>query len=445
MNHFHVFSRIAFQSPRAALALALVAVGCAGENSMEIAAEQLGQAEGALLLPPATCQDIRNANPGAVDSTYVLHIDNDHAKPWRAYCHNMASAPAEYVTLQNVGPSANVSQYNANGMPGSTVTTQYARVRIDPATLLVDISDQTFATSSGQLTHGSETVTSMPFGVAMSCDASPSGAANIDLTGTPFAVAAGEFLQGGTGSSGGSATYSSDDQIVDITGGGYCGWTCASPATFNPFNDTGTFQLDLVYRAPASCADIKAILPNAGNGTYTLFVDHDEAKPWKAHCHNMATAPAEYLSLPNVGPGANFSQYTASGNGTNVRTRYSKVRIDPATLLVDISDQTFTTSSGQLTHGSETVTSMPFGVAMSCNNAPSGVGNIDLTGTPFAVATGEFLQGGTNGAGSAVYSSNDRVVALTGGGFCGWTCASPATFNPFNDAGDFQLDLVYAP
>jgi hypothetical protein len=159
----------------------------------------------------------------------------------------------------------------------------------------------------------------------------------------------------------------------------------------------------------------------------------------------MASSPAEYLPLQNVSSSANFSQYTAGGavSGTNVRSSYTKIRIDPATLLVDISDQTFATSSGQLLHGSETVTSMPFGVAMSCDASPSGVANIDLTGTPFAVAADEFLVGGSGSSGSAVYSTDQRVVNLTGGGYCGWICASPATFNPFNDTGDFQLSLVY--
>ena len=197
---------------------------------------------------------------------------------------------------------------------------------------------------------------------------------------------------------------------------------------------------------PATCQDIRNANPTAGDGLYTLFIDHDPAKPWKAHCHAMNSAPAEYLNV-KVGPSVNFSQYTAGGavSGTNVRTQYGKIRIDPVTLEVDISDQTFSTSSGQLTHGSESVTSMPFGVAMSCDAAASGVANIDLTGTPFAVSADEFLQGGAGSSGSATYSSDSRVVNLTGGGFCGWTCASPATYNPFNDAGDFQLDLVYAP
>jgi hypothetical protein len=27
-----------------------------------------------------------------------------------------------------------------------------------------------------------------------------------------------------------------------------------------------------------------------------LHIGHDPAKPWTAHCHNMATSPAEYLN-----------------------------------------------------------------------------------------------------------------------------------------------------
>ncbi len=198
---------------------------------------------------------------------------------------------------------------------------------------------------------------------------------------------------------------------------------------------------------PASCLDIRSGNPSAGDGSYVLNIGHDPAKHWTAFCYNMASAPAEFLSLPHVGPGSNLSSYTAGGasSGTTVVTKYSKVRIDPASLLVDISDQTFTTSTGSVMNGSTTVTSMPYGVAMSCDNSASGVGNIDLGGTPFAVATSAFQQGGSLGTGTSTYSGGNRVVNLTGGGYCGWTCSNPATFNPFNDAGDFQLSLVFAP
>jgi hypothetical protein len=178
-----------------------------------------------------------------------------------------------------------------------------------------------------------------------------------------------------------------------------------------------------------------------------LHIGHDLAKGWTAYCRNMATSPAEYLPLQNVSSSANFSQYTAGGavSGTNVRTSYTKIRIDPSSLLVDISDQTFSTSTGELIHGGESVTSMPYGVGMSCDASPSGIGNIDLTGTPFAVAADEFEVGGAGSSGSATYSSDNRVVNLSGGGYCGWICATPSTFNPFNDAGDFQLALTYVP
>src|SRR5262249_21368163 len=159
-----------------------------------------------------------------------------------------------------------------------------------------------------------------------------------------------------------------------------------------------------------------------GDGNYTLYIGHDIHKPWMAFCRDMPGTPSEYLTLAHVGPNVNFSQYTAGGavDGTNVRTNYSKVRIDPATLLVDISDQTFSSSTGSLIHGGETVSSMPFGVGMSCDDTASGVGNIDLGGTPFAVATDEFLVGGYDSSGTATYSNGNRVVTLAGGGFCGW-------------------------
>jgi hypothetical protein len=198
---------------------------------------------------------------------------------------------------------------------------------------------------------------------------------------------------------------------------------------------------------PASCLDIRTGNPNAGNGNYTLYIGHDPAKGWTAYCYAMATSPAEYLTLHNVTAYANYSQYTVGGavSGTNVKTKYTKVRIDPATLLVDIGDQTFSTSTGSLIHGGESVTSMPFGVAMSCDDTASGVGNIDLTGTPFAVAVDEFTVGGADSSGSAVYSAGNRVVTLSGGGYCGWICSSADAFNPFNDFGAFQLALTYSP
>ena len=153
------------------------------------------------------------------------------------YCANMAGTPAEYLTLVNTGGSSNYSQYTAGGSsPGTNVRTNYTRIRFDLSTLKANIADQTFATSTGSLSHsGNTTVTSMPYGVAMACIAprNAAGSANIDLTGTPLAVVS-TFAAGGSAPAG-SSTPSANNQVVNITGGGFCGWD-ATPGAFNPFN-----------------------------------------------------------------------------------------------------------------------------------------------------------------------------------------------------------------
>jgi hypothetical protein len=249
-------------------------------------------------------------------------------------------------------------------------------------------------------------------------------------------VAPNQFVVAGWNPAG-TTQHSTFSQVVNLTGGGYCGSN--TPAT-------GALQLTWLNGGdiPASCAGVRSQDPSAGDGEYTLALS---GGPASIYCHDMAGTPKEYLTLPSAGPSTNYSQYTAGGyvSGTNVRTNYTKVRLNPATLLVDISDQTFAGSTGQLVHGGVTVTSMPFAVAMSCSGWANGEGNIDLTGTPFAVRSNEFVHNGWAHSGSWTYSAGNRVVTLTGGGACGWTDPRPETYNPFNNAGGFVLNLVYAP
>jgi GON domain-containing protein len=194
---------------------------------------------------PTRCLDIQIASPGAPDGTYLIFPSG---QPFQVYCKGMAtSSPAEYLTLAQTGAGQNYSQYTAGGYsPGTSVVTSYTKVRLDPATLLVNIADQTFSSSTGSLYHtGVIPVTSMPYGTAMSCDWTASGVANIDLRGTPFKVID-PFEVGGYGQSG-TTNKTNSDQVVSLTGGGACGWnTSQSPGgTVNPFNATGTFQLNL--------------------------------------------------------------------------------------------------------------------------------------------------------------------------------------------------------
>jgi hypothetical protein len=193
-----------------------------------------------------------------------------------------------------------------------------------------------------------------------------------------------------------------------------------------------------------TCAEIAATKPSI-DGPYTLYVGKDESKPWTAHCKDMAGLPVEYLTLKQ-GAGLNFSQYSAGGAspGSDVVTIYRKVRIDPITLAIDINDQTFSISSGQLAHsGAGPVDSMPFGVAMNCFGAP-GVANIDLGGTPFVIAD-PFALGGAGASGLTTLGTDSRSVNLVGEGGCGWNAAEGAQINPFNkSASNFALDLVYS-
>jgi hypothetical protein len=194
-----------------------------------------------------------------------------------------------------------------------------------------------------------------------------------------------------------------------------------------------------------SCAAIHNKVPLAQDGNYVLFTHRTLLG---VYCHDMAGTPKEYINLTNTVGDVNFSQYTAGGAspGTNVRTSFSKLRIYPATLTVDINDLTFAASTGQLMHShDQSVTSMPYGSAMSCDASPDGIGNIDLRGTAFTIAD-TFAVGGYGATGGATLSAGNQVADLAGGGFCGWITPAPALYNPFNPQGsDYRLELTCAP
>ncbi|HKS47229.1 MAG TPA: GON domain-containing protein [Amycolatopsis sp.] len=195
-----------------------------------------------------------------------------------------------------------------------------------------------------------------------------------------------------------------------------------------------------------SCQDVRTHILRAPDGEYVLS---NSGRVFTVYCHDMAGTPREYIDLTGTGPNTNFSQYTAGGAapGTDVRTTFTKLRVDPATLTVDIGDLTFASSTGSLLHGGQTVTGMPYGVAMSCvgpNNA-AGAGNIDLRNTPYQVANA-FVVGGFAATGSATVSPDNQVINLRGGGYCGWVTPAPAMYNPFNPSpGNYHLKLACAP
>ncbi len=196
---------------------------------------------------PETCQDIRDADPSAGDGDYEIYPNGNM---FTVYCHDMSGTPSDYLTLVNTGGNFNYGQYTAGGASfGSTVRTNYSKVRLDPINLLVNIGDQTFASSVGSLSHGGP-VTSMSLGTAAACISgwNAAGRANVDLTGTPFFV--NDTFSVGGNDAAGAATFSAGNQVVNVTGGGYCGWNLPSLWAYNPFNGAGGFRLNLGFNGP---------------------------------------------------------------------------------------------------------------------------------------------------------------------------------------------------
>ncbi|MCE9673220.1 Vps62-related protein [Myxococcus stipitatus] len=196
---------------------------------------------------------------------------------------------------------------------------------------------------------------------------------------------------------------------------------------------------------PKTCQDVKNQQYLTKDGEYLLYYEGERSKPWKAYCHGMAGTPVEYLTLPESHLFSNFSEYAAGDHspGTTVRTIFHKLRIDPTTLRVRAWDKTFTTSTGQLTHGptGATVTVMPYATAMACTGGDSGRATVDLRGTPFILPYAPFHVDGWARAGTTTREPGDQVATLTGGGACGWNGPTLTAWEDPLDGG--ILPLIY--
>jgi len=194
-----------------------------------------------------------------------------------------------------------------------------------------------------------------------------------------------------------------------------------------------------------NCASIKASNPSAADGEYTVStVMKGSTYKLQIYCHDMNGTPQEYITLQHP----NYSQYTAGGasKGTSVRTTYTKVRIDLSTMMVDIADYTFSSTTGSLTHGGQVAKTVTYASAADCVSSGSkkGIGKVDLRGTPFTVSS-NFASGGWNAAGGFTKSENDQVVDIVGGGYCGFTSPSSAHHVHNIQGPKFTLQLALDP
>lgn len=173
--------------------------------------------------PAGPCRELRDADPYNVDGDYEIVVDG-HSMI--VTCVDMHASPKEYLTLTNIDGDANASAYGTGQNTSSpAVKTQYTKVRFDASDLTVDVTDRRFSASNGGWAEfGWSYHYSWNYAHAADChsDWSHTGRANIDLTGTPFAVERDQFVVSGYNPAG-TTTFSAGDQVVELTGGGYCG------------------------------------------------------------------------------------------------------------------------------------------------------------------------------------------------------------------------------
>jgi hypothetical protein len=265
--------------------------------------------------PPASCTEIAAANPSAADGSYTIYPNGETVA---VYCADMSSAPKEYLTLQNTTGAANYS--TTVDSQNQSLVTRFTKIRLDPSTLQVNIQDARFATTSGYVNYGNHTG---PNNYAVAADCAwyytPGGTANVDLTGTPFYVND-TFIPQGYGQTGTSA-FSAANQVVDLTGGGYCGDNEPAGHTYLQLGYNGTTYSAAPVITPTVTGTIGA------NGSYTSPV----TVTWASDQPTIASEGCAEQNVSVATVGTTFT-CTLSGPG-GVSSKSVTVKLDsPASL-----------------------------------------------------------------------------------------------------------------
>ena len=176
-----------------------------------IAGSSMNCVDGEQLPPPATCKDAKLAYHVSTDGPQTLYYQGDKSMPWPAFCAAMASdSPKEFLELAQhtaSGSPANYSEFaelpNTEPALGFHVSTHYGKVRINPDTLAIDITNTSFINREFAPADGDhvsvalgQQIDTMPYGAAMECgyglDATGqpvTANGNVDLTGLPLELA----------------------------------------------------------------------------------------------------------------------------------------------------------------------------------------------------------------------------------------------------------------
>jgi hypothetical protein len=357
---------------------------------------------------PQSCAEVRQQNPAATDGEYTLALQGHVA---HIYCADMAGTPTEYITLAHTGGSYNYSLFYGNHknhyyqywwVYGTNAVTNYNKVRIDPVSLVVDQNDQRFAviTSEGKNGFDSSDPNFNPvpktvaYATAADCASSWSaqGKANVDLTGTDFALDDGVSFAWGGFAANGSVSVSPDRQVVNLTGGGWCGG--AGPQ--------GPLKLKLLtpladQDPPVTTASAPAGWQNH-NVTVTLSAT-DDASGVAATYWQLDGAPAHQgTSVVVSTDGSHTLAYWSVDNQGNVEAQQ--------TVTVEVDKTPPTISGSASTTG---WTNQPVTVTFTCADATSGVQSCQEPAT----LTGEGAN--QSAAGTAADNAGNTASATVSG------------------------------
>ena len=171
---------------------------------------------------------------------------------------------------------------------------------------------------------------------------------------------------------------------------------------------------------PETCADVQErSVDETGdrpsNGNYTLYVNGDQTMPWSTYCYDMKKAePKEFIS---VNENRNYSQVSTPFGITE--TTFRRYRIDPATLKIDLLDDTFADTNGDENVVPDEREHIPAGWAqfgtLSEFGDATAEAKIDISDTPFvfdeSVLTSFFCKN-PNGTNSDITIASDLTSVI---------------------------------
>jgi hypothetical protein len=266
----------------------------------------------------SSCAQVAAQNPGASDGTYTVRVAG---APTQVYCQGLSgSSPQSYLVLVNTN-SANYSQWNDPRFYTKTVFTKVHLVaRGDVvggvtcnAGACIDTSDYTFSTSTG----GGQFGPHVAYANAPGCglyNGGPNGTGNVDLTGTPLAVVPNAFQAVGFIPYG-SASYSADNQVVNLWGNGWCGGEQPVDSPLLPLYPLGGAQSISFQSAPTDPTYGQVQVDPAASASSGLPVTYSASGACtvdSAGLLDFTGAGQCTVTANQPGDGANVAAYPAS-------------------------------------------------------------------------------------------------------------------------------------